>query len=480
MIKDEIKFYEHQVAGIRRMWNMPSFLLADDMGLGKSMQSLTVFGVHANLRKKKYGIDSKLLVVCPVSLKENWSNEIEIFTRMGHVVVDGTPKKRTDQIMKFMEMEGTKVLIVNYEQVKAHMASLNTCQFDVIIADEAHYLKNPSSQRTQAFMKLRAERFFMLTGTPMMNNPSELWTILNRIQPGGWGTYWEFCQRYCRYGGYENKQILGPKNLNELTQDLNKIMIRRLKDEVLDLPKEQYIKRLCGLRPLQQKLYDKALQDLVLLDHNGEEKEIKGDLVKFLRLKQICGTTATVLEDGTDESAKLDLAEEDAETITQGGHKIIVFSQFRGVMAAYKARLEKRLPNVPVFEIHGGVPKEKRQGVVNAWSAVQGPAIVVCLIKVAGVGLNMTAARHLQFLDEDFTPGNNQQCVDRARRIGASETQAVQVYRYYVKDSAEDRVEVILRTKKNMFDQVVESDSYQKKIMAELMRDLKEKSKVAA
>jgi SNF2 family DNA or RNA helicase len=135
---------------------------------------------------------------------------------------------------------------------------------------------------------------------------------------------------------------------------------------------------------------------------------------------------------------------------------------------------------VPVFEIHGGVPKEKRQGVVNAWSAVQGPAIVVCLIKVAGVGLNMTAARHLQFLDEDFTPGNNQQCVDRARRIGASETQAVQVYRYYVKDSAEDRVEVILRTKKNMFDQVVESDSYQKKIMAELMRDLKEKSKVAA
>lgn len=470
-IKDEIDYYAHQVEGVRRMIRMNSFLLADDMGLGKSMQSLTVFGVHCAVRKKKYGTDSSALVVCPASVKDNWENEVGVFTRMPAMVVDGSPKKRTEQIAKFKEIEGSKVLVVNYEQVKAHLASINSCNFDVVIADEAHMLKNPEAQRTKAFMNLRAERFFMLTGSPMLNDPSELWTILNTIQPGVYGNYYQFKQRYCRFGGWENKKVVGPKNVNELNQMLNAVMIRRLKDDVLDLPAVQYIKRIVGLKPLQKKLHDQAVKELVLPSSSGD-KEIKSDAIKFLRLKQICGTTATVLDDGRDESAKLDLAEEDAENITNDGHKIIVFTQFRGVLEAYRKRLANRLPHVPVFELHGDVPIPLRQSVVNEWSNVKGPSIILCTIRVAGVGLNMTAARHMQFLDEDYVPMMNEQAVSRANRIGASTKHSIQVFRYQVKGSVEERVDQILKVKSNMFENIVEGGDFQKKLFEELKKEM--------
>lgn len=478
-IRDDIEYRDYQVEGVRRMWNMPSFLLADDMGLGKSLQSMTVAGVHASMRKKKRDKDTKILVVCPVSLKYNWVNEVEKFTRMSYVMLEGPPKKRQKQLEEFNTLSNeftgeTKFLIVNYEQVKGHLAAINKMMFDIVIADEAHYLKNHNAIRTQAFMLIRTERSFLLTGSPMLNNPSELWSLVNRIEPGKWGTYWQFVTRYCRFGGFDNKQIMGPKNLDELTQRLNRIMIRRRKEDVLDLPSVMYVDKIVALTPLQKKLYDQVVKELVL-DNGTEEVEIKSDLTKFLRLKQICGTTATVLEDGKDESAKLDLAEEDAEQICAGGHKIIVFTQFRGVLAAYKARLQKRMPNVPLFELHGDVPMNTRQDAVNAWSNTEGAAVILCMIQVAGVGLNMVAARHIQFLDEDFVPKINEQAVARANRIGQQEEHAVQVFKYYVKGTVEDRVKKILKTKTGMFDQVVESggDSYVKAMMKEMKAQLK-------
>ena len=471
-IKDDVEFYTHQVEGVRRMWNMPSFLLADDMGLGKSLQSLVVCAIHAKKMNENYGVDSKFLIVCPPTLKDNWVDEIENFTGFKYVKLHGAPKVRTTQIGEFIMMEGSKILIVNYEQVKPHIAEINRIGFDCVIADEAHKLKNPQSQRTKAFQNIRTDRSFMLTGSPLLNNVHELWTILDRIQPGQWGSYWGFCQKYCVYGGFNGKSIVGVKNEASLVSALQHVMIRRLKSDVLDLPEVQIIPRIVDLSPLQRKLYDQAVSDLVIeVGTGGEEMELANAATKFLRLKQICGTTATLLESGQDESAKLDLAIDDAAEIVSKGNKLVVFTQFRPVLSSYVSRAQAL--NVPVFQLHGDVKQEDRQSIVKDWATQPGPAIIVCMLQVAGVGLNMTAARYCQFIDKLFVPMLNQQAIDRLNRIGASKTQAIQVLEYRARGTVESRVESILKVKKNIFESVVENKELQKRITRELLSDIR-------
>ncbi len=472
-IKDDVEFFKHQVDGVRRMWNMPSFLLADDMGLGKSVQALTVFGIHCQKMKQNYGADSTMLVVCPPTLKDNWVDEIEKFTGFNYVKLHGSPKVREEQMGQFIMMEGCKILIVNYEQIKPHLAQINSIGFDCVIADEAHKLKNPQSQRTKAFQNVRSDRSFMLTGSPLLNNVHELWVILDRIQPKQWGTYWGFCQKYCVYGGFGGKQIIGVKNEPHLVNALQHVMIRRLKSEVLDLPEVQIIPRIVDLTPLQRKLYDQAISDLVIETSATEKMELENPATKFLRLKQICGTTAALLESGEDSSAKLDLAIEDAEEICGKGNKLVVFTQFRSVHAAYVKRFQAAMPSVPLFELHGDVKQELRQGIVKEWGATSGPAVIVCMLQVASIGLNMTAARYCQFIDKDFVPALNQQAIDRLNRIGASTTQAVQVLEYRARGTVETRVESILKVKKNIFETVVEQKDMQKRIARELMSDIR-------
>ena len=480
-IKDEVDFYDHQTDGVRWLWNMKSFLLADDMGLGKTIEALTVFAIHCKKMKEKYNVDCQMLVVCPVSLKVNWAEEIEKFTGFNFVTLDGSPVIREGLLNDYQALDGSKILIVNYEQVKAHLARLNKLGFDVVCADEAHYLKNHKSQRTQAFRSLRTDRSFMLTGSPLLNNVNELWVLLDRIQPKQWGTYWGFTQRFCAFGGWKGKQIIGPKNEAELKEDMGKVMLRRTKDEVLDLPDVQYITRTTELLPQQRKLYDKVVEELLLDTGNGDPDAVDNPMTKFLRLKQICGTTATVRSDGQDHSAKLDLAVEDANEIFDNGHKIVSFTQFRPVQAAYVARIQalsaKHVSDgrgaVPIFILNGDVPAIDRQDVVKAWASITGPAILVCMIQVAGIGLNMTAARHGQFIDKLFVPMLNQQAVDRMHRIGSSKTQSVQIFDYQAKDTIEARVETILRTKKNLFENIVEQKEYEKKLIRTMMQELR-------
>lgn len=475
-IKDEVEFYQHQVDGVKWLKTLKSFLLADDMGLGKSLQTLAVFGMHLWEYNKKYQRSARMLVVVPVNLKDTWDNEVHKFTRINCVKLEGTPKQRIKQLEEFNDMPDPKILIVNYEQVEPHLAALNALNFDVIAADEAHYLKNPKAKRSKSFSQLRAQRKFMLTGSPLLNNVHELWFLLDQISPGQWGTYWQFCQKYCVYGGFKNKQIVGVKNEQELIRKLNQVMLRRTKEEVLDLPPVVFTERLVQLTPLQRKLYNEVVDTMQLDDGSGDKPQaIDNALVKFIRLKQICGTTATVLADGTDESAKLDRALEDAIEIVSNGNKLLVFTQFRGVLEAYRRRLDAEFSDtskypggVPIYEVHGDIKKEHRQPIVDKWSAHEGPAILLGIIKVIGVGFNMTAARYGQFIDKEFTPMLNKQAVDRMNRIGASLVHSVNILEYRCKDTAEARVEAILRSKKRTNDSIIEKNDaeFNAKIMA--------------
>ena len=462
-IKDEVEYYQHQVDGVRELARRKSFLLADDMGLGKSLQSLTIFAIDV---ARDWA--TTCLIVAPVTLKANWSDEIEKFTGFPYVLLDGTPTQRNKQLIEFAEILGPKILIVNYEQVVAHRETLDAFKFDVAIFDEAHYLKNPKAKRTEACLEVYSRRSFMLTGTPMLNHVNELWSILHRIDPAAYPRYHGFVNRYAVFGGYKDKQIIGVKNEKELTERLQSVMLRRMKSEVLDLPEVQIVERRVDLTPEQRKLYDDVMLDMKLPDPDGNPQDIENALTKFLRLKQICGTTFPFT--GEDISSKLDLLTSDDIELLENGHRIVIFTQFRDVQDCYVSRMQGF--DIPIFQLHGDVVKTERPGVVKQWGMTREPGVIVCMLQVAGIGLNMTAARHAAFIDKLFVPGLNQQAIDRLHRIGQTETQPVQVREYICRNTIENRINQILRTKKKLFGEIVEADpDWKRKLIRAMMEE---------
>lgn len=462
-IFDSVEYYPHQVDGIRELARWKSFLLADDMGLGKSLQAMTVFAIDV-IR----GWAEKCIVVCPVTLKGNWEDELEKFTAFPHVVLTGGPAARNKQLLEFAAMTGPRVLIVNYEQVKPHLPALNAMRFDVKILDEAHYIKNAKSQRTKACLELYSRRSFLLTGTPMLNHVNELWPLLHLIDPNGFAKYWSFVMRYCVFGGYKDKQIVGTKNEKELKERLHGIMLRRLKKDVLDLPEVQIIERRVDLADEQRKLYDEVVNEMRLPSvGNADPEDIENALTKFLRLKQICGTTQPFTQ--VDISSKLDLAIEDDMQLLENNERIVVYTQFLDVMDCYTARAKKQ--GMMVWQIKGEVKQPDRVPLIRQWGSSE-PGILICMLQIAREGLNLVAARHGAFLDELFVPGLNQQAIDRLHRIGQDGTQPVQIRKYICRNTIENRIQQILRTKSKLFGEIVETDpDWKRKIYRAMMED---------
>lgn len=480
---DTVEYYPHQIDGIRTLARWQNFLLGDDMGLGKSLQALTVATIDV-----VRGWASKILVVAPPSLKGNWADEIEKFTTFKYMIFGQetverpghpdririlTPAKRLEQLEEFDAMASPKILIANYEQLIPHVNDLNKMGFDIAIYDEAHYMKNYKSKRTKAALKLNATRHFLLTGTPMLNRVDELWPLLHKIDPEAYPSYWGFRTRYAVMGGYKNKQIVGVKNEKELTERLQSVMLRRLKKDVLDLPDVQIIQRRVDLADEQRKIYDELIENMTI-QIGDSESEIENALTKFLRLKQICGTTKPFT--GNDVSSKLDLAVEDAQEILTPtsenmSPKLVVFTQFRDVLECFCERLDKQAPWIDIWELTGDVPKHMRQGVVKEWENHPGPGVLVCMLQVSGIGLNMTAARHGFFIDKLFVPGLNQQAIDRLHRIGADTTQPVQIHEYICRSTIENRVEQINRDKKKLFGSIVDESDFKRKLIQALLED---------
>jgi SNF2 family DNA or RNA helicase len=445
-IKDSTLYYQHQASGIREMALRRSFILAWDMGLGKSLAALTVFAIDV-----ARGWAETCVIISPPGLKGNWMDEIEKFTGFAAVVMDGGPEERVRQLFEYMMIKGPKVLIMNYEYAYLEEKALANMRFDIAIYDEAHYIKNPEAKRTIAVLGVNSRRSFMLTGTPFLNQVNELWCLLHRVDPERFPRYYTFLNRYCVYGGYNNRSIVGVKNEKELMDLVHQYMFRLLKDDVLDLPEILPVERRVDLHPAQQELYDQINEELRYVNLDGDEEEIDNTLTKFLRLKQVCGTTLPFT--GEDISAKLDQAIEDDLEVLRDGRKLVVFTQFRDVQAAHKRRLEAH--GIPVFEINGDVPQLQRPEIAKIWSKTKEPAVFSSIIRVGAEGLNLTAARDMSFLDKDYTPGKMDQAQDRCRRIGADATQPIRVRSYICRGTVENRIEQILRTKRALFNQIV-------------------------
>jgi len=464
-IKDEVEYYKHQVDGVRTMARMKSFILADQMGLGKSLEALTVFAVDVVL-----GWSQTCIIVCPASLKENWAEEIRTFTYdIPYFIVSGTYNQRVRQIIDFMATDGPKFLIVNYEQVDSHLNELNIVGFDIAIFDEAHYIKGHKSKRTKACHNLISRRNFMLTGTPLLNHVNELWSLLHKVDPNSFPKYWKFVNEFCVFGGFEGRQIIGVKNEKKLKEILAKYMVRRLKKDVLDLPEVQIIERKVKLNPKQRELYDKIEEEFQIQMADGTMSDFEYDIVRATRLRQVVGTTLPF--NGEDDSAKLDLAVQDDCELLDNGEKTVTFTRMRPVHECYVRRLQKELPTVPVWVITGDVAPELRKPTVDAWAAHKGPSALVCMSQVAGQGLNMTAAKHGAFLDKDFVPGMNWQAIDRLNRIGASLTQPIQMRDYLAVATVDTRLQSILGLKTKLSTNVLTFDSNWRRKIAAAMHE---------
>jgi len=246
-----------------------------------------------------------------------------------------------------------------------------------------------------------------------------------------------------------------------------------MKSEVLDLPEVQYIQRKVDLAPEQRKIYDELDEALQIQMHGLDDpSKIENALTKFLRHKQVCGTTKPFT--GVDISSKLDLAVEDAVEILEprfkgDNRKLVVFTQFLEVQDCFASRLDAFKPDIHIWELNGSVPAQERPNVVKMWANHKGPAALVCMLQVTGLGLNLTASEHGFFLDKLFVPGLNQQAVDRMHRIGASTTQSVQIHEYICRNTIENRVEQILRTKKKLFGSIVDESDFKRKLIQALM-----------
>ena len=450
-IQDETTYYRHQVEGVRLMARMTSFLLADDMGLGKSLEALTVAAIDF-----EKGYAERVLVVGPSFLKWNWADEIEKFTHFTYEVYEGDPRQRALQRENFEQ----DILVIGYEQASNDLAELLKMEWDIVIVDEAHYVKERTSKRTKAVHALSAvaQRTFLLTGSPVLNRPNELWSLLHIINPERFKKYWSFVYRYCVMGGWKGKQIVGVKNKAELRTILAEVMIRRLKSEVLDLPDKEIIEVFVDLeKTVQRPAYDEIDKELMLvIPGDPTPMEIENAMVKMLRHKQVCATPYAI--GLPDKSTKLDRLIELIDEKVNGdpAEPVVVYTQFRPVMEAVVQRCEKA--GFPVWQIHGDLKRLKTNSIAVAkeWSESETPG-VLCVMLQMSQGMNLTAAKIAFFVDRLYVPKLNEQAEDRLHRIGASKTQPVQIVVLIARKTVEQRISQILRGKVKLFKTLVEN-----------------------
>lgn len=384
-------------------------LIADEMGLGKTIQGLGIINADPTIRRT--------LIVCPASLKGNWAAEAKKWLlRTGTMIQIVNAKGLT----VYHEGHGSshdEVVIVNYDVLKKHHDSLKNVEWDLVIYDEAHYCKNPKAQRTEYALGLPAKRRVMLTGTPILNRPVELWPLINALDPMEWRNFMGFALRYCaahqEWAG--RKQVWnfkGSSNLGELQDRLRSgLMVRRLKKDVLtDLPP-----KVRGLVTLEANAKvakilarEKASWDKAVAQVGYEEAVRQMEAGAGFVFETLASDRAALAE------AKIGPCLDWIMDFLEGGdEKLVVFAHHHVLIDA----LAEKLGSAAVV-VDGRVPADERQGLVERFQNDAGCSVFIGSIVAAGVGLTLTAASHVALLELPWRPADVSQAEDRCHRIG--------------------------------------------------------------
>ncbi|MDX2231720.1 MAG: DEAD/DEAH box helicase [Leptolyngbyaceae cyanobacterium bins.349] len=488
--RGELRPYQARGVGwlsFLEQWSLGA-CLADDMGLGKTIQ-LIAFLLHL---QEQDTLKQPTLLVCPTSVLGNWEREVKKFgpsLKVWQHHGEGRPKGK-----EFAKaVKGKQLVITSYALVQRDLKDLQTVSWQGVVLDEAQNIKNPEAKQSQAVRQLEAQFRIALTGTPVENRLSELWSILDFLNPGYLGPKNFFQRRFAtpieRYGDTSSLQTL--KSL------VQPFILRRLKtdrDIIQDLPEKQEMAVFCGLSEEQASLYqhtvEKSLQDIEASD--GIQR--RGIILALLtKLKQICnhpdlflketetrlqrersvepGQQAEQVQSFQSRSGKLKRLEEMLEELVAEGDRALIFTQFAEWGKLLQTHLERQLGREVLF-LYGSTTKKQREEMVDRFQHdPQAPRIFILSLKAGGVGLNLTRANHVFHYDRWWNPAVENQATDRVFRIG--QTRNVQVHKFVCSGTLEEKIHDLIESKKALAEQVVGAgENWLTELNTDQLRDL--------
>lgn len=442
-------------------------ILADDMGLGKTLQVIAF--LLSEYQEAKTEDNKRTLIICPASLVFNWKSEFERFAPGLCVrMITGSASERKRLLSDAGERD---ILLTSYDLLKRDLEHYKKLSFFCQIIDEAQYIKNHNTQATRAVKQIQSAFRMALTGTPIENRLSELWSIFDYLMPGFLYTYQRFREEI------EAPALQGQSEqaLSLLQRMIRPFVLRRLKKEVLtDLPDKLEECVYARMEGEQQSLYDAHVQRLrILLDKNTEEEFNKSKLQilsELTKLRQLCCDPALLYEGYKGGSSKTEVCIDLIKNAISGGHKILLFSQFTSMLE----RLEQRLleEKISYYSLTGSTAKEKRRDLVEAFQTDDTQVFCISL-KAGGTGLNLTAADIVIHYDPWWNVAVQNQATDRAHRIG--QENVVNVYKLIAKGSIEESITGLQNKKSELADQVLggkgmDSGSFTREELLELLK----------
>ncbi|MEG2348285.1 MAG: SNF2 helicase associated domain-containing protein [Clostridia bacterium] len=457
----------YQKTGYNWLKTLSSFglggILADDMGLGKTIQVIALL-----LDEKKQSGQSSI-VVCPSSLYINWQKEINRFApQLDILVVSGTTSQRADLIKKCKSCD---IVITSYDLLKRDIEEYKDITFKYVIADEAQYIKNNNTKNAKALKKIKGKNRFALTGTPIENSLSELWSIFDYIMPGYLFSYKKFKDEF--------ETLIIKENDSSAMQRLQKLVapfiLRRIKKEVLkELPEKTETVLYSKMGEAQEKLYKvflaKAKEEMKQeIEINGFEKSQMKILSLITRLRQICCHPSLFLDDYDLESSKLNQCIELVEEAIKSGHKILLFSQFTSMLNIIIEEFEKR--DIIFSVLTGQTKADTRSAIVDEFNKNKEISVFLISLKAGGTGLNLTGADIVIHYDPWWNLSVQNQATDRAYRIGQRSN--VQVFKLIVQNSIEEKIQSIQEKKMDLTNSIIqEGETFINKMSKEEIMDL--------
>ena len=445
-LKDEYKslLRTYQQQGIQWLYDLKNMnlngILADDMGLGKTLQVLVFYEQYVSKEKPS-------LIVCPSSLMYNWMSEIEKFK----IDVDAVCVTGTQDVRKDIIKENHELYITTYDYLRRDVELYMSMEFEYIVLDEAQFIKNPKTKNAQSVKSLKSKHRLALTGTPIENGLSELWSIFDFLLPG-----YLYSLNYFTKNFEKPIQMGDDKRQAQLQKLVSPFILRRTKKQVLkDLPDKVEKDLWLNFSPEEKQLYLANLAQVnEQLQQQLELEQVDSILILAMmtRLRQICCEPRMLYENYTGESTKFKMCLDLIETLKENDKKVLLFSSFTSIFDSFIEEFDRR--GIKYHMITGAVDKKKRKEEVDAFQSDDSNVFLISL-KAGGTGLNLTKAQAVIHFDPWWNVSAQNQATDRAYRIG--QTKNVLVYQLLMKNTIEEKIYEMQKRKKAMSDLFVEN-----------------------
>lgn len=446
--------------------------LADDMGLGKTLQTITLW-LH---ERQQMQVENPALLVCPTSVVGNWRHEIRRFAPNLRTLTHHGANRIQDVDALRAAITEVDVVITSYAIMRRDREMLEQIDWSDMVLDEAQNIKNASTKQAQSARAIGADFKLALTGTPVENRLTELWSIFHFLNPGYLGSQRAFRSNFSTpIERYQDENATA--NLRQITAPF---ILRRLKTDdniIQDLPEKFENKVYCTLTGEQATLYEAEVREaLDTVAESDDDMSRRGNILRMLtRLKQICNHPAQFFKEGTEakldqRSGKLERLIEMLDEVRENNERALIFTQFAEMGHLLQRHLKERFVD-EILYLHGGTPSKDRDEMVRRFQSEYGSSVFILSLKAGGTGLTLTAANHVFHFDRWYNPAVENQATDRAFRIG--QTKDVQVHKYICLGTLEERIDEMIEHKQSLADAVVGAgESWISELNTDELRDL--------